>query len=76
MNAKDFIPREMHFCPSCGEKVGLTEPEPKPDLFKKALDPEWQRVHKEMGFASPIADLFDTGWLHFKDEGEEDEEEE
>ena len=59
------------------DRISVTELklEEGPDLFKRALDPEWQRVHKEMGFASPIVDLFDTGWLHYKDKGFGDEEE-
>lgn len=27
------------------------------ELAKKALDPEWQMIHRQMGFASPIADV-------------------
>lgn len=30
------------------------------ELMQKALDPEWQRAHRAMGFLSPIADLYDT----------------
>lgn len=30
------------------------------ELMQKALDPEWQRAHRAMGFSSPIADLYDT----------------
>ena len=26
------------------------------ELAKKALDPEWQMIHRQMGFASSIAD--------------------
>ena len=41
------------------------------ELAKKALDPEWQMIHRQMGFALPIADT-----LILLDElrkGEEDE---
>lgn len=33
------------------------EDELRKDLLKKALDPEWQMIHRQMGFASPIADV-------------------
>lgn len=36
------------------------------DLYRRALDPEWQRVHKQMGFSSPLADLYEA--LGFYDE--------
>lgn len=40
----------------------MTEEESKvlDDLYARALDPEWQRAHRAMGFSSPIADLYDT----------------
>lgn len=39
------------------------------DLYLHALDPEWQRVHKQMGFISPLADLYEA--LGFYDEKEQ-----
>lgn len=36
------------------------------DLYSRMLDPEWQRQHKQMGFISPLADLYEA--LGFYDE--------
>ena len=29
------------------------------DLCIRARDPEWQKVHKQMGFMSPLADIYE-----------------
>jgi len=42
------------------------------DLYARALDPEWQRAHRAMGFASPIADLYDALEELAKERSEED----
>lgn len=34
------------------------------DLTQRILDPEWQRQHREMGFLSPIADLYESLGLY------------
>lgn len=37
------------------------------------LDPDWQKAHREMGFLSPLADVYEA--LGFYDETEEDRDE-
>lgn len=44
-------------CDECGEEEEMNALN---DLYVRALDPEWQRAHRAMGFSSPIADLYDT----------------
>ena len=53
----------------------MTEEETKVlnDLYARALDPEWQRAHRAMGFSSPIADLYDTLEELAKERSEEDD---
>lgn len=53
----------------------MTEEETKVlnDLYARALDPEWQRAHRAMGFSSPIADLYDTLEELAKERSEKDE---
>ena len=29
------------------------------ELFERVRDPEWQKVHKQMGFMSPLADIYE-----------------
>lgn len=43
------------------------------DLYVRALDPEWQRAHRAIGFSSPIADLYDTLEELAKERSEEGE---
>ena len=52
----------------------MTEEETKAlnDLYARALDPEWQRAHRAMGFYSPIADLYDTLEELAKERSEDD----
>ena len=53
----------------------MTEEETKAlnDLYARALDPEWQRAHRAMGFSSPIADLYDTLEELAKERSEDDD---
>lgn len=47
-------------CGDCDECEEGEEMNALNDLYVRALDPEWQRAHRAMGFSSPIADLYDT----------------
>lgn len=57
-------------CDECGEEE---ETNALNDLYARALDPEWQRAHRAMGFSSPIADLYDTLEELAKERSEEDD---
>ena len=30
------------------------------DLYRRALDPEWQKAHQQMGFISPLAEAYEA----------------
>lgn len=58
-------------CDECGEEE--EEMNALNDLYVRALDPEWQRAHRAMGFSSPIADLYDALEELAKERSEEDD---
>ena len=64
----DYYEKRAPWCPLIEYPLLITSI-PQLNISSPISDPEWQKAHKEMGFWTPLADLYEALGIIGADEG-------
>ena len=66
-----FLPRCDRYVTMKAIRAEISLPDIPPMIQEYALDPDWQKAHVEMGFASPLYDIYEAlGVYSAEEEGQ------